>query len=84
MNLQPLIAQTLGMALAIEPGHPRARFMRISNDMGTARFFGQDLAPYCKEASELLASWDAYEVASPIHPAWGKDEVEGIVNRCGQ
>lgn len=84
MSLQPLIAQSLSMALAIEPGHPRARFMRISNDMGTARFFGQDLAPYCKEASELLASWDSYKPASPIHPVWGKAEVEGIVARCGQ
>ena len=84
MSLQPQIAQSLATALSIEPGHPRAMFMRISNDMGTAAFFGNDLAPYCKQASELLASWDDYTPASPIHPSWGKEEVEGIVARCGQ
>jgi hypothetical protein len=84
MNLQPLIAQSLGKALAIEPGHPRALFMRISNDMGTAAFFGSDTEPYCEQARELLANWDSYEPASPIHPSWGKRDVQRIVNRCGQ
>ena len=84
MSMQPLIAQSLGRALAIHPGHPRALFMKISNEMGTAAFFGRDTAPYCEQARELLASWDNYELPSPIHPAWGRSEVEGIVSRCGK
>ena len=83
-RLQPLIARSLSTALAIEPGHPRALFMRIANDMGTAAFFGTDTEPYCEEARELLANWDAYKLPSPIHPGWGRGEVEGIVRRCGQ
>jgi len=84
MSTQPLISAALAQALSIDPDNPRARFLRISNDMGTAGFFGSDTAPICKEAVLLLDSWDTYEVRSPIHPSWGKGETEGIVRGCGE
>jgi hypothetical protein len=52
--------------------------------MGTASYFGEDTGIYCDQARELLQNWDSYELKSPIHPNWGKEEVEGIVQRCGQ
>jgi hypothetical protein len=52
--------------------------------MGTASYFGEDIAPYCEQAAELLQDWDAYELKSPIHPNWGKSDVEGIVRSCGE
>lgn len=80
----PIIDAAIGKSLGLDPGNPRAKFMRLSNDMGTARFFGSDLTPYCKDASELLEHWDSYEVKSAIHPSWGKDQVEEIVKGCGE
>jgi hypothetical protein len=80
----PLIDAAIGKSLGLDPGNPRAKFMRLSNDMGTARFFGSDLTPFCKDASELLEQWDSYEVKSAIHPSWGKDQVEEILNACGE
>lgn len=84
MNTTPLIHTAIARALAIEPNNPRALFLRISNEMGSASFFGSDTAPICEKASQLLQSWDAYELKSPIHPNWGRNETEGIVKRCGQ
>jgi hypothetical protein len=83
MSTSPLIGAALTRALAIEPNNPRALFLRISNEMGTASFFGSDTAPICEKAAELLETWDSYQLKSPIHPSWGKGETEGIVNRCG-
>ena len=83
MSTSPLIHASIGKALAIEPDNPRAVFLRISNEMGTAAFFGEDTTPYCEEAGDLLSSWDNYKLKSPIHPNWGKGEVEGIVSNCG-
>ena len=83
-NTSPLIDAAIGKSLGLDPGNPRAKFMRLSNDMGTARFFGSDLTPYCKDASELLEQWDSYKVKSAIHPSWGKDQVEEIVKGCGE
>ena len=84
MGTSPLIHAAIGKALALEPTNPRAIFLRISNEMGTAAFFGDDTAPFCEQASELLQNWDNYELKSPIHPSWGKEETEGIVRRCGE
>ena len=80
----PLIDAAIAKALSLDPGNPRAKYMRLSNDMGTARFFGSDLTPYCKDASELLEQWDSYKVKSAIHPSWGRGQVEEIVNGCGE
>ena len=80
----PLIHAAIAKALTMEPNNPRAIFLRISNGMGTASYFGEDTAPFCEQASELLHNWDSYELKSPIHPNWGKSEVEGIVERCGE
>ena len=84
MGSTPMIHAAIGRALELDPGNPRAIFLRISNEMGTAAYFGSDTAPYCEEAGRLLESWDAYQVKSPIHPTWGKAETEGIVKSCSQ
>lgn len=79
----PLIYASIGKALAFEPDNPRARFISISNEIGTARFFGSDTAPLCEKASQLLKSWDSYVPKSPLYPTWGKMQAQGIVNSCG-
>lgn len=84
MSTQPLISAAISKALSIESDNPRAKFLSISNEMGTANFFGSDTAPICEKAAELLDSWDDYVLKSPIHPNWGKEETEGIVRGCGQ
>jgi hypothetical protein len=84
MSTTPLIHSALAKALAIEPNNPRAIFMRISNEIGTARYFGNDTGALCEEARVLLENWDKYELKSPIHPNWGKEDAEGIVKGCGE
>jgi len=84
MSTTPLINEAISRALSIEPGNPRAQFLSISNEMGTATYFGSDTAPICKKAKLLLDSWDNYTIKSPIHPSWGKQETKGIVRGCGE
>ncbi|MEZ5071948.1 MAG: hypothetical protein R2751_13555 [Bacteroidales bacterium] len=82
MSYAPLISVAIGKSLALDPNNPRAKFMRLSNDIGTARFFGQDVSRFCEQARDILENWDAYELRSPIHPNWGKEQVEEILNDC--
>lgn len=84
MSTTPLIHEAIARALAIENNNPRALFLRLSNEMGTASFFGEDTSPYCEQAEKLLHKWDDYKLKSPIFPGWGKEEVRGIVNSCGE
>jgi len=77
-----LSGQSVGRALSLNPNNPRAKYINISNEMGTAQFFGSDVSRYCIQAKELFENWDKFKPVSPIHPNWGKDQVEGIVESC--
>lgn len=77
-----LSGQAVGKALLIDPNNPRAKVIKLQNDMGSAQFFGKDPKEYCPQASELLANWDNYKLKSLLYPAWGKSQVEGIVAGC--
>lgn len=75
-------AQSIGRALGIEPDNPRARYMQIANEMGTAQFFGSDISSSCEKAQKLYEDWDGYRAASAIHPQWGKDQVADVLRHC--
>ena len=77
-----LSAQAVGKALGLDSNNPRAKFIKLRNDMGTAQFFGKDPKEFGPQASELFASWDNYKVKSPLYPSWGKDQVAEIINEC--
>lgn len=77
-----LSAKAIGKALAIDPANPRAKLMKLQSEMGSAQFFGKDPKSFCPQAKEMLANWDNFKPKSPIHPAWGKPQVERIVKGC--
>jgi hypothetical protein len=77
-----LSAQAVGMALGLDANNPRAKFIKLRNDMGAAQFFGKDPKEFCPQAAELLANWDNYKIKSPFYPSWGKDQVAEIVKDC--
>ncbi|HHG83223.1 MAG TPA: hypothetical protein ENJ82_00610 [Bacteroidetes bacterium] len=77
-----LSQQSNGRALAMEPTNPRAKYLKLANEMGTARHFGQELSSYCSKARELAKQWDEYKSPSAIHPHWGKDRAVKLGNSC--
>ncbi len=77
-----LSAQAVGMSLGMDSNNPRAKFIKLRNDMGSAQFFGKDPNEFCPQAAELLANWDNYKTKSPLYPGWGKGQVAEIVEQC--
>ncbi|MFH1120537.1 MAG: hypothetical protein V1775_12005 [Bacteroidota bacterium] len=77
-----LSGQAIGRALGIDPSNPRARLIKLQNDMGTARFYGEDTKVFCVVANELLAGWDNFTPKTMLHPSWGKDQATEIVSNC--
>lgn len=69
-------------ALAIEATNPRAIFLDLSNKIGKADFFGNDISEYCIDVKELYQNWDNYQRKSELHPIWGKDGLEGQMQKC--
>lgn len=78
----PLSLQTAGIALGLDSGNPRAKLIKLQSEIGTARFFGKDAKEFCPQAIALIANWDNYQTKSPLHPKWGKNQVEKIVEGC--
>jgi hypothetical protein len=75
-------AQSIGRALGIEPDNPRARYMQIANEMGTAQFFGNDTSASCEKAQKLFDEWADYTLKSPFHPQWGREQVADVLRQC--
>ncbi len=73
---------SIAKSLALNPENIRAKQLKISNEYGTAQFFGSDTAPICERAQALLSEWDNYKPISKIHPNWGKEYLEYIAKSC--
>ncbi|NKI32739.1 hypothetical protein [Croceivirga thetidis] len=75
--------QLYNKALQLDPDNPRVLFSKAEWDMGTARYFGQDTTPYCKDvekAVELFATFKPSE--EPFYPDWGADRAKEVLAQC--
>jgi len=72
MQYSPKIAQLYEKALAVEPNNPRAAFGKIEWDMGSARFFGQPITPFCARLVEAIKLYDNYPEKEAFYPNHGK------------
>lgn len=81
-EISPMIQVYASRAMEIAPNNPRAAYLSISNNMGKASYFGQDVTPYCKQAQEVLHSFDTFQSETPYAPTWGKDLLEELTQSC--
>lgn len=70
-------------AIALNKNNPRAHSGLAEFQMGGARFFGQDLSPYCKKLQESIELYDAFKAESKFHPSWGKTWTLQVIKSCG-
>jgi len=71
-------------AIALDPNNPRAHSGLAEFEMGGARFFKQDLSPYCTKLEASIAIYDNFKPASNFHPNWGKERVLQVLKSCGE
>jgi tetratricopeptide (TPR) repeat protein len=82
MELSGKVVATYQKALQLAPDNPRVVFSKAEWDMGSARFFGQDIAPYCKDVERALELFANFKPESSLHPNWGKERAEEVVKNC--
>ncbi|MFN8250709.1 MAG: hypothetical protein U0V75_02410 [Ferruginibacter sp.] len=69
-------------AIEQDPSNPRPHYLKGENLKGTPEQFGGGCAaakPELQKAQELFA---AFKPASELHPNWGKQRVEMLLNEC--
>ncbi|MEO1011428.1 MAG: hypothetical protein AAFX53_08995 [Bacteroidota bacterium] len=69
-------------ALRLGPDNPRVIFSKAEWEMGSARYFGKDVTPYCKDVERSLELFATFKPKSPFHPNWGRDRAEAVLRRC--
>jgi hypothetical protein len=82
MQLSPKIASLYARAAVIDATNPRVILNKAEWDMGSARFFGQDTAPFCKDLERALELFANFKPESAFHPNWGKDRAEQALTQC--
>ncbi|MBW8243940.1 hypothetical protein K1F50_14120 [Muricauda oceani] len=84
MTLSPKNVQLYQKALEIAPDNPRVVLSKAEWDMGSARYFGKDITPYCKDVERALELFATFKSETPFYPTWGKERAEEVLKSCGK
>ena len=76
------IAELYEKASVLDPTSPRVAFGKAEWAMGSAKYFGKDVAPYCKEIEASLELFDTFKPESQLHPNWGKERAQTVAKDC--
>ncbi|MGB5370775.1 MAG: hypothetical protein WBN18_10115 [Flavobacteriaceae bacterium] len=77
------VAALYQKALTLAPDNPRVVYSKASWDIGSAQYFRQDTAPFCKELERALQLFANFKPERPFHPNWGKERAEDALQNCG-
>lgn len=84
MTLSGQITALYAQAEQLAPNNPRVVLSKAEWAMGSARFFGQDTTPFCKDIERAIDLFVNFKAESQFHPKWGKDRAEQILISCNK
>jgi hypothetical protein len=76
------ITELYTKALELEPKNPRASFCKAEWEMGSAKYFGKDTAPYCEQIEASIELFDTFKPESDFYPNWGKERAMQSSESC--
>ena len=80
MEYSPKASSLYEKALAIAPENPRMILARAEWNIGSARYFGQSLEPYCKEVQRAIELFDTFEVKGEFYPSFGLERAKEVLS----
>ncbi len=69
-------------AIDLDPKNPRAQLNKIEFDMGTARFFGNDMAAFCPLIKGTKPLFENQKKSIPFYPSYGVDRIGSMLQQC--
>ena len=84
MKYSPMIMQLHNKAVALDPDNPRAHSNKIQYEMGSARFFGTDLTPYCEQMKEIIPKFENQKLEEPFAPSYVIETAKQIAESCNE
>lgn len=84
MTLSGKNTQLYQQALQLAPENPRVVLSKAEWDMGSARYFGKDTAPYCKDVERAIQLFATFKPEQAFYPDWGKESAEKTLKACSK
>ena len=82
MTMAPKVEQLYTKAQKLDPTNPRVVLNKAEWNIGSAKYFGQDTTPFCKEFDKALELFVNFKPESEFHPNWGKERAEAMIASC--
>lgn len=82
MKYSSKITELYDNAYQLTPNNPRVAFGKAEWGMGSAKYFGKDTTPYCKEMEASIELFNTFKAESEFHPNWGKQRAEQVTKQC--
>lgn len=82
MKYATKISELYDKAYNLNPKNPRVVMCKADWAMGSAKYFGQDTQPFCKDLENALALFKTFEPKTDFHPNWGKNRAEESLKQC--
>ncbi len=84
MTLSQKNAQLYQKAMELAPNNPRVILSKAEWDMGSAKYFGKDTTPYCKDVERALELFATFKSETPFYPTWGEERAKEVLANCGK
>lgn len=82
MTLSGKVMSLYAQAEKIAPDNPRVVINKAEWGIGSARFFGQDTKPFCKDIERAIELFANFKPETSFHPNWGKERAEELYKSC--
>ena len=82
MTLSGKNSQLYSKALQLAPQNPRVILSKAEWDMGSARYFGKDTAPYCADVEKAIGLFSTFKPAEKYAPSYGEDRAKQVLADC--
>ena len=76
------ISSIYNTAKELAPENPRVLLSKAEWDIGSARFFGKDIKPFCQDVEKALELFANFKPESQFHPTWGETRAKQILANC--
>ncbi len=82
MTLSGKVVELYTKAEMIAPENPRVVYCKAEWGMGSARYFGQDIKPFCKDLERALELFANFKPETAFSPNWGKERAGMLLESC--
>jgi hypothetical protein len=79
MTYSGKVAALYQAALKLAPDNPRVVFGKVEWDMGSARFFGQPIQPFCEELQRAIDLFPTFKPEGEFYPQGGEAYARSVL-----